>query len=54
LRKILAGEEDQLGDISTVSDSFRFEPAVDWHDHQLSDPSVVEKIIEIVKQSRKK
>ena len=36
LRKILAGEEDQLGDIST-----------------LSDPSVVEKIIDIVKQSRK-
>jgi len=37
LRKILAGEEDQLGDIST-----------------LSDPSVVEKIIEIVHSSRKK
>merc|ERR1712137_1343330 len=36
LRKILAGEEDQLGDIST-----------------LSDPSVVEKIIETVKASRK-
>ena len=37
LRKILSGEEDSLGDIST-----------------LSDPSVVEKIIEIVKQNRKK
>jgi acetyl-CoA synthetase len=36
LRKILAGEEDQLGDIST-----------------LSDPSVVEKIIDTVKASRK-
>lgn len=36
LRKILSGEEDQLGDIST-----------------LSDPSVVEKIIEIVKERRK-
>jgi len=37
LRKILAGEEDQLGDIST-----------------LSDPSVVEKIINTVHQARKK
>lgn len=37
LRKILAGEEDQLGDTST-----------------LSDPTVVEKIIEVVHQSRKK
>lgn len=37
LRKILSGEEDSLGDIST-----------------LSDPSVVEKIIEIVKENRKK
>ncbi|KAK3698924.1 acetyl-coenzyme A synthetase 2 [Vermiconidia calcicola] len=35
LRKILAGEEDQLGDIST-----------------LADPSVVEKIIETVKEGR--
>ncbi|KAE9984410.1 hypothetical protein BLS_002441 [Venturia inaequalis] len=35
LRKILAGEEDQLGDTST-----------------LSDPSVVDKIIEIVQKSR--
>jgi len=37
LRKILSGEEDQLGDIST-----------------LSDPSVVDKIIEIVKERRQK
>ncbi|KAK6440586.1 acetyl-coenzyme A synthetase 2 [Oleoguttula sp. CCFEE 5521] len=37
LRKILAGEEDQLGDTST-----------------LSDPSVVDKIIENVKESRVK
>ncbi|KAH6722015.1 acetyl-coenzyme A synthetase-like protein 1 [Leptodontidium sp. 2 PMI_412] len=37
LRKILAGEEDQLGDTST-----------------LSDPSVVDKIIETVQESRKK
>jgi len=37
LRKILAGEEDQLGDIST-----------------LSDPSVVEKIINTVHQARQK
>ena len=36
LRKVVAGEEDGLGDIST-----------------LSDPGVVEKIIEVVKQSRK-
>ncbi|KAH0565223.1 hypothetical protein GP486_001384 [Trichoglossum hirsutum] len=36
LRKILSGEEDSLGDIST-----------------LSDPSVVEKIIQTVHQSRK-
>merc|ERR1711964_917698 len=37
LRKILAGEEDQLGDTST-----------------LSDPSVVDKIIETVHESKKK
>lgn len=36
LRKILAGEEDQLGDTST-----------------LADPSVVDKIIETVKESKK-
>lgn len=37
LRKILSGEEDSLGDTST-----------------LSDPSVVDKIIETVKASKKK
>ncbi|RYO82940.1 hypothetical protein DL766_006981 [Monosporascus sp. MC13-8B] len=37
LRKILAGEEDQLGDVTT-----------------LSDPSVVEKIISVVHEQRKK
>lgn len=37
LRKILSGEEDSLGDTST-----------------LSDPSVVDKIIETVKAGRKK
>lgn len=37
LRKILSGEEDSLGDTST-----------------LSDPSVVDKIIETVKSSKKK
>lgn len=37
LRKILSGEEDSLGDTST-----------------LSDPSVVDKIIEIVKSHKKK
>jgi acetyl-CoA synthetase len=37
LRKILSGEEDSLGDVST-----------------LSDPSVVDKIIETVKSSKKK
>lgn len=37
LRKILAGEEDQLGDTST-----------------LSDPSVVDKIITVIHQQRKK
>ena len=36
LRKILAGEEDQLGDTST-----------------LSDPAVVEAIIETVRKERK-
>jgi len=37
LRKILAGEEDQLGDTST-----------------LSDPSVVEKIIQVVHEAKQK
>lgn len=37
LRKILAGEEDQLGDTST-----------------LSDPSVVDKIIQVVHEAKQK
>ena len=37
LRKILSGEEDSLGDTST-----------------LADPSVVDQIIDVVKQSKKK
>ena len=56
LRKILAGEADQLGDISTVS------PLSFWRlcmhqltiHKQLSDPSVVEKIIQIVRENQKK
>ena len=68
LRKILAGEEDQLGDTSTVRlfvCLFAFipsnppsydDPDPDRHTNcfiQLSDPSVVDKIIETVQQSRK-
>jgi acetyl-CoA synthetase len=67
MRKILAGEEDQLGDTSTVSDLFHFVGLL-GRDHgdaflvgnrangmlQLSDPSVVDKIIDIVHQSKKK
>lgn len=58
LRKILAGEEDSLGDISTVrfenliTSSTDFLHADHWRT-QLSDPSVVEKIIEIVHASKK-
>jgi acetyl-CoA synthetase len=64
LRKILAGEEDQLGDTSTVCSSlfpnlspFRSHPYLIQtltNETQLSDPSVVDKIIETVKESRKK
>ncbi len=56
LRKILAGEEDQLGDTSTV----RFPLHVPlFHQAytntiQLSDPSVVDKIIQTVHDSKKK
>lgn len=55
LRKILAGEEDQLGDTSTVSP-----PIFDYclcktnQDTKLSDPSVVEVIIETVHRDQKK
>jgi acetyl-CoA synthetase len=68
MRKILAGEEDQLGDTSTVSDMFPFllvwwagiMVTRSWWGNrangtlQLSDPSVVDKIIDIVHQSKKK
>lgn len=52
LRKILAGEEDSLGDISTVSPFEEFSCAR-LTESQLSDPSVVQKIIQTVKISRK-
>lgn len=68
MRKILAGEEDQLGDTSTVS--FPLVKAVVVRVMtrslvgsertrangilQLSDPSVVDKIIDVVHQSKKK
>ena len=56
LRKILAGEEDQLGDISTVC-HITSPSALSLDANgllQLADPSVVQQIIDIVKQSRKK
>ena len=46
LRKILAGEEDQLGDISTVC--FVTVSVDGTLTRQLSDPTVVEKIIATV------
>ena len=55
LRKILAGEEDQLGDTSTVCPiPIHPLPLRSLTSHQLSDPSVVDKIIETVQESRKK
>jgi acetyl-CoA synthetase len=69
MRKILAGEEDQLGDTSTVSAIFALDTrplgsvqgdafvVVENRANgvlQLSDPSVVDKIIEIVHASKKK
>lgn len=56
LRKILAGEEDQLGDTSTVSTPSNDRAvgcAMLTLTLQLSDPSVVDKIIEIVHSSKK-
>jgi acetyl-CoA synthetase len=68
MRKILAGEEDQLGDTSTVSAIFlltlwllgsHMVTRSSWWGGrangivQLSDPSVVDKIIEIVHQAKK-
>jgi acetyl-CoA synthetase len=63
MRKILAGEEDQLGDITTVSRQDIFglvmmaltrTANLANSSRQLSDPSVVDKIIDIVHQSKKK
>lgn len=56
LRKILAGEEDQLGDTSTVSywTSLAFLIRQLTLCLQLSDPSIVDKIIEIVHAEKKK
>ena len=54
LRKILSGEEDSLGDTSTVSFCYYESGAQRLTFIQLSDPSVVDKIIEIVQASRKK
>ena len=56
LRKILAGEEDSLGDTSTVGFWISFYLVLimltRWP--QLSDPSVVDKIIDIVQASRQR
>jgi acetyl-CoA synthetase len=55
LRKILAGEEDQLGDTSTVSSAHRQDEIAPTNSAiQLSDPSVVDTIIEVVHQAKKK
>lgn len=56
LRKILSGEEDSLGDTSTVSLRFHRPRSVTENadaERQLSDPSVVGKIIETVRAARK-
>lgn len=55
LRKILAGEEDQLGDVTTVC----LPPFSVTHTRrltlrQLSDPSIVDKIITIVHEEKRK
>ena len=55
LRKILSGEEDSLGDTSTVSAASVGRVVSPFANaHQLSDPSVVDTIIDTVKASRKK
>lgn len=68
LRKILAGEEDQLGDITTVCFGFLYpaaslhcacvccmcDPPADSALLQLSDPSVVAKIINVVHEAKRK
>lgn len=58
LRKILSGEEDSLGDTSTVRDPFFSLPWTIWtctnNFLQLSDPGVVDKIIATVHAARAK
>ena len=58
LRKILSGEEDSLGDTSTVRIPpvaiLTVEEPTDSLPRQLSDPSIVDKIIDTVHASRKK
>jgi acetyl-CoA synthetase len=59
LRKILSGEEDSLGDTSTVRTASSQDIVLNQsfpnhaNDLQLSDPSVVDKIIETVHAARK-
>lgn len=53
LRKILAGEEDSLGDTSTVRIPTMSENTLIYL-LKLSDPSAVDKIISTVQSSRKK
>jgi acetyl-CoA synthetase len=57
LRKILAGEEDQLGDITTVSPNVANGAYDTWlltEILQLADPSIVEKIINHVHAAKGK
>ena len=63
LRKILSGEEDSLGDTSTVSFSLHTRSTIRCHSvhllltrsfSQLSDPSVVDVIIKLVHESKGK
>lgn len=52
LRKILTGEEDQIGDVSTVCPSFRTHPLLlpfrSNRETQLVDPSIVVRLIKEV------
>ena len=54
LRKILAGEEDSLGDTSTVCPHPSLPSTGRLNFKQLSDPSAVDKIIGTVHNSKKK
>jgi acetyl-CoA synthetase len=59
LRKILAGEEDQLGDITTVRflcnlDMLQNDIDLSSNSSQLSDPSIVDKIIQTVHSAKAK